>query len=145
MNEKKKLWASAHRPSPEQGTDFIFLEPALQARLNQTGDDPQVLRALARELLQTAHALGADIYQPGGSPAFQCLLGQEAQRMATGYRVVGCAGGVDPVEVGIFYAHSERESKEETLPDGSVRKVSVFRHRGWIEATPPSRIDVLAG
>ena len=140
----KKLWASAHKPSHEQGDGFVFLEPELQARLNQTGDDPQELRALARELLQTAHALGADIYQPGGSPAFQCLLGQEAQKMATGYRVVGCRGCKEPVSVGIFYAHSIRESTEEVLPDGSTRKVAVFRHRGWVDATAPSRIDVLA-
>jgi hypothetical protein len=142
--DKKKLWASAHKPSPEQGTDFVFLEPGLQARLNQTGDDPQELRALARELLNTAHNMEADIYQPGGSPAFQCLLGQEALEMATGYAVAGCRGVREPIEVGIFYAHSVRESTEEVLPDGSVKKVAVFRHRGWIDATPPSRIDVLA-
>ncbi len=37
---------------------------------------------------------------------------------------------------GLFphYAFSERVSTEETLPDGSVKKVQVFRHAGFIPA-----------
>ena len=39
-------------------------------------------------------------------------------------------------EVGVepLYAFSTRESVEEVQPDGSVRKVAVFRHAGWITA-----------
>lgn len=33
-----------------------------------------------------------------------------------------------------LYAFSVRESVDEVLPDGSVRKVAVFRHKGFIEA-----------
>ena len=36
--------------------------------------------------------------------------------------------GITPV-----YAFSVRESVEETLPDGSVRKTNVFRHAGFVE------------
>lgn len=32
-----------------------------------------------------------------------------------------------------LYAFSVRESVEETAPDGSVRKVAVFRHKGFVE------------
>lgn len=32
-----------------------------------------------------------------------------------------------------LYAYSERESVEETLPDGTVKKVNVFKHKGFIE------------
>lgn len=37
-------------------------------------------------------------------------------------------------EVGIWslYSFSVRESKEEHLPDGSVRKVNVFKHVGFV-------------
>ena len=37
-------------------------------------------------------------------------------------------------EVGVepLYAFSTRESVEEVQPDGSVRKVAIFRHTGWI-------------
>lgn len=37
--------------------------------------------------------------------------------------------GVQPL-----YAFSKRESVEKTLEDGSIQKVSVFKHAGWIEA-----------
>ena len=33
-----------------------------------------------------------------------------------------------------LYAFSRRESREETDPDGSVRKVAVFRHLGFYPA-----------
>ena len=32
-----------------------------------------------------------------------------------------------------LYAFSVRESVEQTLPDGTIRKTSVFRHTGFIE------------
>lgn len=32
-----------------------------------------------------------------------------------------------------YYAFSRRESVEETMPDGSVRKTAVFRHAGFIQ------------
>lgn len=35
--------------------------------------------------------------------------------------------------VNYAYAFSKRESVEETLPDGTVKKTSVFRHAGWID------------
>jgi len=31
------------------------------------------------------------------------------------------------------YAFSERESVEHTLPDGSVRKTNIFRHKGFVQ------------
>lgn len=31
------------------------------------------------------------------------------------------------------YAFSKRESVDQVQPDGSVRKVAVFRHAGWVE------------
>lgn len=38
------------------------------------------------------------------------------------------AAGVKPV-----YAFTMRESIDEILPDGSIKKVAVFRHAGWVE------------
>lgn len=32
-----------------------------------------------------------------------------------------------------LYAFSVRESVEKTLPDGSVQKINVFRHKGFVE------------
>ena len=39
------------------------------------------------------------------------------------------AAGVDPV-----YAFSRRETVEEQQPDGTVKKVAIFRHAGWVPA-----------
>ena len=36
--------------------------------------------------------------------------------------------GIQPM-----YAFSRRESVEQKQPDGSVRKVNVFRHAGWVK------------
>ena len=36
--------------------------------------------------------------------------------------------GISPV-----YAFSKRESIDQPQPDGSVKKVAVFRHAGWVE------------
>jgi len=39
------------------------------------------------------------------------------------------AEGIKP-----FFAFSRRESADQTQPGGSVRKVAVFRHAGWVPA-----------
>jgi len=54
----------------------------------------------------------------GGAPFFMAPL-------EAALRAVGIAP---------LYAFSRRESVEETLPDGTVRKVAVFRHAGFVEA-----------
>jgi len=36
-----------------------------------------------------------------------------------------------------LYAFSRRESREETLPDGSVKKIQIFRHLGFIKPKTP--------
>jgi len=60
-----------------------------------------------------------------------------------GYVMVGGAGFFMPFleraleqnQVGVRHAFSVRESVEETLPDGSVRKTNVFRHKGFVAPT----------
>lgn len=54
----------------------------------------------------------------GGAPFFMAHLEQALRDY-----------GIQPV-----YAFSVREVVEETQQDGSVRKVAVFRHAGWVEA-----------
>jgi hypothetical protein len=41
---------------------------------------------------------------------------------------------LDTQGIGAVYAFSVRESTEQTAPDGSVRKVNVFRHAGFVPA-----------
>lgn len=35
------------------------------------------------------------------------------------------------------FAFSRRESAEQVMPDGTVRKVAIFRHLGFVEPTAP--------
>lgn len=53
----------------------------------------------------------------GGSPYLMSTLEQALR--ACGFRVL--------------YAFSKRESVDQTQPDGSVRKVAVFKHCGFVE------------
>lgn len=53
----------------------------------------------------------------GGAPYLMAPLEQEL-----------VAHGIVPL-----YAFSTHESVEETMPDGSVRKVNVFRHTGFVK------------
>jgi len=36
-------------------------------------------------------------------------------------------------EIKVFYAFSERVSAEEVQPDGSVKKINIFKHSGFVE------------
>ena len=65
-----------------------------------------------------AVAARAEAAMIGGAPFFMSAL--EAALKERGVRAV--------------HAFSRRESGEERLPDGSVRKTQVFRHAGWVEA-----------
>lgn len=59
----------------------------------------------------------------GGYPALQAFLVAALQRV-----------GIVPV-----FAHSERVSVEETMPDGTVQKRAVFEHRGFVTIENPIR------
>ena len=60
--------------------------------------------------------IGADAAMIGGAP---WLMGPLAEALLH--------EGVQPL-----FAFSVRESEEVFQPDGSVRKVAVFRHKGWV-------------
>lgn len=120
--ERKKLWCSPHQPLTEQGEDFIMLKhinPDLFQKIINTPEDIDEMRGLAYDLSTYAHEMGYNIYQPAGNPAFQFILGQ---LLATHFE-----------NVSVFYAYSERVSMDEIQPDGTVKKVSVFKHKCWIK------------
>jgi len=75
----------------------------------------------AKEIAQIAKASGATRAMIGGAPFFMRHL-EDALRLQ----------GIEAL-----YAFSVRESVEETLPDGSVRKTNVFKHVGFYSATMP--------
>lgn len=121
---EKFLWCSAHTPTKEQLTELEArgsveylsnLFPELQERLNNSPSTRGGLFLLADDL----HSLTRDedyiLVQPGGSPAFQFILGKELPK----YREV-------------LYAHSQRVSEDVPQADGSIKKVSTFKHLGFI-------------
>jgi hypothetical protein len=76
----------------------------------------------AKALAQIAKESGADAAMIGGAPYFMSAI--EDALIYT---------NVIPV-----YSFSVRESQEVTQPDGTVRKVSVFKHSGFARPYRPS-------
>ena len=70
----------------------------------------------AQALAWAADASGADAAMIGGAPFLMAALEERLKAL-----------NIKPL-----YAFSQRESVEETQPDGSTRKVNIFRHLGFV-------------
>ena len=119
-----------HAATPEQLADGVRdLPDELRAALVQalTVDDlPTKNEILARcqDVVNICFYTNADnapaTVMIGGAPWMMGPLAHELREQ------VGCR---------CLFAFSKREAVETTGPDGSVKKSSVFRHAGWIEAS----------
>ena len=78
--------------------------------------DEMVERAAKILALVQEQYPAADAAMLGGAPFFMIVLHQ-----------ILADNGIKPV-----YAFSVRESEEQVQADGSVKKVAVFRHRGFV-------------
>ena len=117
------LWCSPHTPTSEQLEslnnmgNLMFLRdihPSLMARLMDTPSNRKDCMILADNISELAEKHNAIIIQLGGSPLFLV--------MAAG--VIGSGR--------MIFADSERISEDIPQADGSVKKVSIFKHKGWI-------------
>jgi len=117
------LWCSAHTPTSEQHEclnnqhPLLLLKdvnPELAIKLLNTPSDRRECQQLADEISATAEQLDAMIVQLGGSPLFLV--------MAAG--IIGTGR--------MLFADSERVSEDIPQPDGSIKKISIFKHKGWI-------------
>ena len=111
-----------HAVSDEQKLAGV-VEPAEKERVKTllTFDDLptlEMMRERAAELADIAAAEKVDAAMIGGAPYFMAPL-----------EVALLWKGVKPL-----YAFSRRETVEEQLPEGGVRKTAVFRHLGFVEA-----------
>ncbi len=97
-------------PSP---TDKALIQSALTF---DTLPDSMILRTRAETLAMYVSGAGHKSAMIGGAPYFMAPL-EKALINA----------GVRPL-----YAFSVRETEEQTQPDGSVKKVAIFRHAGFI-------------
>lgn len=108
-----------HPGSPEQGVT----EPKDKQLVRQllTFDDlpsKEEIKARANALADLASSEGAKAAMIGGAPYLMTSL-EEALKER----------GIAPL-----YAFSHREVEEVTAPDGSTKKMAVFRHLGFVEA-----------
>ena len=133
MKTLKNIWCSIHQPTAEQleelGNVAMLqkLNPELQAKLNNTPSTKEGLYKLAEELLVVCKGYD-NIVQPGGSPAFQYCLGIQAMSELPN----NIGGTYFLYAVSVKYAHSVRASEDILQDDGSIKKISVFKHLGWI-------------
>jgi hypothetical protein len=128
----KFIWCSAHTPSAEQIAelksawgmkgDLVMLKdiyPNVQEALNNTSSEYDELLNLAKDLHEIARSEDAVLVQPGGSPAFQYILGKV--RMTSLHMST------------VLYAHSERVSTDAHGVDGIVKKITYFKHIKFIQ------------
>ena len=117
------LWCSPHTPTEEQlqslqsKGNLLFLKdisPMTMANLTNTPSSRQNCRDLADTISEIAENNNAKIIQLGGSPMFLVVASS----------VIGSGRMV--------FADSERVSEDIPQADGSVKKISTFRHKGWI-------------
>lgn len=120
----KILNLTQHEATPEQKKAGV-IEPASKGYIKQllTFEKPpnkKEMEKRARELAWLAEAYkseGCTKVMIGGAPYFMSTLEQVLKEH-----------GFIPV-----YAFSKRECIEEKMPDGSMKKVQVFRHVGFVE------------
>lgn len=122
------VWASPHNLTEEQLEALRFskveflkeINPELFNELCNSPSDAIGLSKLAEKLCKEMS--GKAIIQPAGSPAFQCALGKEIEARRN----------LSLPTPKVIYAHSKRVSVDEMQEDGTVKKVSIFKHEGWI-------------
>ena len=114
----KILNLTQHIATPEQQAQGVF-EPVDQDKLEiqrlltfdeiPTSED---IRRKASMLADIAYGYGADAVMVGGAPYLMPALVLEIPRAV--------------------FAFSKRVSEEQLQPDGSVRKLNVFKHVGFV-------------
>ena len=119
-----------HEATPQQiaeGVVDLTPEDRAQLRVLLTFDElPSAVQITTVASAICALALMAGL---AGPPVAAAMIGGAPFLMSALERALRAAG-VTPV-----YAFSRRESVEEVQPDGTVRKINVFRHLGFVK--PP--------
>lgn len=100
------------------------LDPELFKELADSPPDWEKLTFLSERLMYSTWERKA-LVLPIGSPAFQLALGQVMSKY--------------PARPRFLWAHSVRESEDIPQADGSTKKVSVFRHKGFFGTPGPKK------
>src|SRR5690606_10054774 len=128
LSTHRVLNLTQHRSTDEQREAGVFdLHPQHQEKLRDlltfnslpSAEDIVDAAEIAADLAaDVASAAGCRHVMIGGAPFLMSPLERALKER-----------GLIPL-----YAFSRRESVEETMPDGSVRKTAVFRHQGFVAA-----------
>ena len=125
MNLSSILNLTQHNATPEQKAQGVVEPGDINKRQIQnllTFTTPPTQREImlrASVLAEIADGYGCDAAMIGGAPYLMSALERELRAL----------------DIQPLYSFTLRESVEEPQPDGSVRKVAVFRHVGFVE--PP--------
>jgi len=124
LHYHKMLWAHPiHKPTKEQldsiKGELVYLtdiNPELAKKLEQSPDTTGELQAIAKEVSKVLFDNHCDcIIQPGGSiPQVALIVYDYYENMV------------------YAFSHSPRVTTEVVKEDGSIEKVSTFKHQGWI-------------
>lgn len=129
----------SHNLTPDQTRTIPFrgwgviesietVDPWLAGQIRQCPSDILQLEKIVNELWKILWDAEASAFRydsliaPGGSPAFMALL---CKKIAKWEQDSG-------ETITLMFSDTARESRDEPQPDGSIEKVSVFKHRGWI-------------
>jgi hypothetical protein len=141
--EHEMLNLTQHPASPEQRAAGVFdVPPTLREKLAELltfeqlpSADEVRARALAIAEMAAALASGADRAEESDGALADSDSGAYALEAMIGgapYLMAPLESALRDVGIGPVYSFSIRESVEQPQPDGSVRKVSVFRHCGFV-------------
>ena len=101
-----------------RGLEVVEIDPSFKTLLNfSTLPNHDILLERATAIADIAYSEGADFAMIGGAPYFMSLL--EKRLFDNGVK--------------LLYAFSVRSSVERPKEDGTVEKLSVFKHLGFIE------------
>lgn len=127
----KVLNLTQHLATPEQIAAGV-VEPAIDAK-------KQIVSLLTFEQLPTAAEIRSRAYDIAAVARSQYVTEQTEGVRFTHAMIGGAPYLMGPLEIALrasqitpVYAFSVRESVDEVQPDGSVRKLAVFRHGGFI-------------
>jgi hypothetical protein len=133
-----------HAATPEQVAAGVFdLPPSLRGRLSalltfDTIPSAEEIKARAHDIALLAAALadGHDRAEEVGGEVDENDTGAFALHAMIGgapYLMAPLEAALSEVGIEPLYAFSVRETEEQKQPDGSVRKVTVFRHAGFVK------------
>lgn len=135
--ETKLIWGSPHKPTKEQinsleeeyNVELEYLQETNPELYSKMIDSPETREGLWELAVEVCKKMDNNILvQPAGSLAFHHMLGsQKAWRGGSWHE------GEDKRPRQVIYAHSERVSEDHEQPDGSVKKISIFKHKAWIK------------